>query len=116
MSFKHKLGEKQAWGMSLVAKGTQGQLVALTHNLLLIYETRRERKPGVTNTAEDDRRQERVRESSVRFHGSAHSMVRTFASASSSLLASLPPPRALSGLPPPLPPTMGAMAWMIFPA
>ncbi len=34
----------------------------------------------------------------------------TFASASSSLPTSLPPPRALSGLPPPLPPTMGAMA------
>jgi len=32
-----------------------------------------------------------------------------FASASSSLLTSLPPPRALSGLPPPLPPTMGAI-------
>src|SRR5436190_24309605 len=34
----------------------------------------------------------------------------TSASASSSLLASLPPPRALSGLPPPLPPTIGAIA------
>src|SRR5262245_55070716 len=33
----------------------------------------------------------------------------TFASASSSLLASLPPPRALSGLPPPLPPMIGAI-------
>src|SRR5260370_26166846 len=39
-----------------------------------------------------------------------------FASASSSFETSLPPPRALSGLPPPLPPTIGAIAWMIFPA
>ena len=39
----------------------------------------------------------------------SHKSVFTFASASSSLLASLPPPRALSGLPPPLPPTMGAI-------
>src|SRR5205823_10541966 len=36
--------------------------------------------------------------------------------ASSSLPASLPPPRALSGLPPPLPPIIGAMVWIIFPA
>src|SRR3989441_4619024 len=36
--------------------------------------------------------------------------------ASSSLLASLPPPRALSGLPPPLPPTIGAICWTILPA
>lgn len=39
-----------------------------------------------------------------------------FAKASSNLLASLPPPRALSGLPPPLPPTIGAICWMILPA
>lgn len=39
-----------------------------------------------------------------------------FANASSSFATSLPPPRALSGRPPPLPPTMGAMVWMILPA
>ena len=33
---KNKLGEKKAWGTRLVAKATQGQLVALTHNLLLL--------------------------------------------------------------------------------
>lgn len=59
---KNKLGEKKAWGTSLVAKGAQGQLVALTHNLLLIYEARLEREHGVTNTAEEDRRQERMQE------------------------------------------------------
>src|SRR5258708_7461859 len=42
--------------------------------------------------------------------------VLAFARASSSFAASLPPPRALSGLPPPLPPTIGAMVWIIFPA
>lgn len=56
---KNKLGEKKAWGTRLVAKATQGQLVALTHNLLLIYETRLEREHGVSNTAEDQRREER---------------------------------------------------------
>ena len=59
---KNKLGEKKAWGTSLVAKATQGQLVALTHNLLLIYEARLERDHGVSNAAEDQRRQERCRE------------------------------------------------------
>ena len=44
------------------------------------------------------------------------SKVFAFIKASSSFVASLPPPRALSGLPPPLPPTMGAMVWMILPA
>jgi len=56
---KNKLGEKKAWGTSLVAKAAQGQLVALTHNLLLIYETRLEREHGVSNAAEDQRRAER---------------------------------------------------------
>jgi hypothetical protein len=59
---KNKLGEKKAWGTSLVAKATQGQRVALTHNLLLIYEARLERDHGVSNAAEDQRRQERQRE------------------------------------------------------
>src|SRR5262245_34373310 len=45
-----------------------------------------------------------------------HNKLFAFASASSSLLASLPPPRALSGLPPPLPPTIGAICWISFPA
>ena len=56
---KNKLGEKKAWGTSLEAKATQGQLVALTHNLLLRYEARLEREHGVSNEAEDQRRQAR---------------------------------------------------------
>jgi Transposase DDE domain len=59
---KNKLGEKKAWGTSLVAKATQGQLVALTHNLLLRYEARLEREHGVSNAAEDQRRQARHQE------------------------------------------------------
>jgi IS4 transposase len=35
---KNKLGEKKAWATSLVAKEAQAQLVAITHNLLLLYE------------------------------------------------------------------------------
>lgn len=57
---KNKLGEKQAWASSLVAKAAQGQLVALTHNLLLIYEDRLEREHGVSNEAEDRRRAQRL--------------------------------------------------------
>ena len=59
---KNKLGEKKAWGTSLEAKATQRQLVALTHNLLLRYEARLEREHGVSNEAEDQRRQELQRE------------------------------------------------------
>lgn len=71
---KNKLGEKKAWGTSLEAKGAQGQLVALTHNLLLMYEERLEREHGVTNTAEDDRRQERNREASRTARQSRHAL------------------------------------------
>ena len=59
---KNKLGEKKAWGTSLTAKATQGQLVALTHNLLLRYEARLEREHDVSNEAEDQRRQARHQE------------------------------------------------------
>lgn len=56
---KNKLAEKKAWAGSVVAKAAQAQLVALTHNLLLIYESRLERDHGLTNLAEDRRRQQR---------------------------------------------------------
>ena len=57
---KNKLSEKKAWGTSLVAKAAQGQMVALTHNLMVIYEARLEEEHGVSNEAEDERRQQRV--------------------------------------------------------
>jgi len=57
---KNKLGEKKAWATSLVAKAAQGQMVAITHNLMLIYEDHLEREHGVSNEAEDKRRQKRA--------------------------------------------------------
>lgn len=57
---KNKLGQRQAWGTSLITKAAQGQLVALTHNLLLIYEHRLEQEHAVSNAAEDRRRAQRV--------------------------------------------------------
>jgi hypothetical protein len=59
---ENKLDEKKAWGTSLTTKATQGQMVALTHNLLLMYEARLERDHGITNAAEDQRRQKRQKE------------------------------------------------------
>ena len=57
---KNKLGEKKAWATSLVAKTVQGQMIAITHNLMLLYEDRLEKDHGVTNTAEDQRREKRA--------------------------------------------------------
>jgi hypothetical protein len=57
---KNKLGEKKAWATSLVAKTVQGQMVAITHNLMVIYEHRLEKDHGVSNTAEDERREKRT--------------------------------------------------------
>ena len=53
---QNKLRERKAWGTSLVAKSAQGKLVAITHNLMLIYECRLELEQGVSNVAEDQRR------------------------------------------------------------
>lgn len=57
---KNKLGEKKAWATSQVAKEAQAQLVAITHNLLLLYEQTLETAHGVTNQAEDQRRTQRT--------------------------------------------------------
>lgn len=57
---KNKLGQKKAWGTSLVAKEAQALLIAMTHNLLLGYEQDLEQRHEVTNTAEDARRTERT--------------------------------------------------------
>jgi Asp-tRNA(Asn)/Glu-tRNA(Gln) amidotransferase A subunit family amidase len=45
---------------SVVAKAVQGQMIAITHNLMLFYEDRLEHDHGVTNQAEDDRREKRA--------------------------------------------------------
>lgn len=57
---KNKLGQKKAWGSSLVAKETQAQFLVLTHNLLLLYEWELQQRHGVENQAEDQRRAKRI--------------------------------------------------------
>ncbi len=59
---KNKLNEKKAWGTSLVAKEAQAQLIAITHNLFVIYQQKLESEQNVTNQAEDNRRAERMKE------------------------------------------------------
>lgn len=57
---KNKLGQQKAWGTTLVAKETQALMIAMTHNLLLGYEGQLEQRHQVTNTAEDQRRSQRL--------------------------------------------------------
>lgn len=57
---KNKLGQKKAWATSLISKQTQALLATITHNLLILYEQALQRRHGVTNTAEDDRREQRI--------------------------------------------------------
>jgi hypothetical protein len=57
---KNKLGQQKAWGTSRVAKETQAQMIAITHNLLLAYEQDLEERHDAGNTAEDQRRRERI--------------------------------------------------------
>jgi hypothetical protein len=58
---KNKLGEKKAWVTSLVGKEAQAQFIAITHNLLLLYEQKLETGHGVANQAEDARRAQRIK-------------------------------------------------------
>lgn len=58
---KNKLGEKKAWATSLVAKEAQALFIAITHNLLLLYEQKLESQHGVVNQAEDQRRKKRIK-------------------------------------------------------
>lgn len=57
---KNKLGQKKAWATSLLSKQTQALMATITHNLLILYEQGLERRHGVTNTAEDERRERRL--------------------------------------------------------
>lgn len=74
---KNKLGEKKAWASSLEARTVQARFVALTSNLLLLYERRLEKDHGVTNEAEDRRREQRMgwAERAARMAGRAISRV-----------------------------------------
>lgn len=60
-ALKNKLGETKAWATSLGARATQAQFLMLTHNLLLLYEQGLEQRHGVSNHAEDQRRQQRLK-------------------------------------------------------
>lgn len=59
---KNKLGQQKAWASSLTAKTIQAQMIALTHNLLLLYEQALEDRHGIANEAEDRRRASRTEE------------------------------------------------------
>lgn len=61
-ALKNKLGETKAWATSLGARATQAQFLMLTHNLLLLYEQGLEQRHGVINHAEDQRRQQRLKQ------------------------------------------------------
>jgi Transposase DDE domain len=57
---KNKLGQKKAWATTLVAKETQALMIAITHNLLLCYEHDLKQRHDVMNSAEDQRRNQRL--------------------------------------------------------
>ena len=57
---KNKLGEKKAWGSTQEAREAQARLVAITHNLLLLYVSHLEKEHGLRNRLEDQRRAKRL--------------------------------------------------------
>lgn len=57
---KNKLGEKKAWASSQEARMIQGRFVALTYNLLVLYERRIEAAHDIHNRPEDERRAKRI--------------------------------------------------------
>lgn len=58
---KNKLGQKKAWGTTMEARQTQALMIAITHNLLLAYEQDLETRHNLQNTAEDERRNNRIK-------------------------------------------------------
>jgi len=58
--FKNKLTEKKSWASSPTAKSIHGQLLCLTHTLLLLFETAVVEAAGIRNVAEDARRERRL--------------------------------------------------------
>jgi len=56
---KNKLGERKAWGTSQETREAQARCVAMTHNLLLLYEHRLAQELGIANRIEDQRRTKR---------------------------------------------------------
>jgi len=69
---KNKLDEKKAWASSLGARQVQAQCIALTHNLLLLYEQALAQRHDLTNDAEDQRRRRRVEASAQTSRRAGH--------------------------------------------
>lgn len=63
---KNKLGEKKAWGTTQEAREAQARCVAITHNLLRMYEYRLEVDRDIRNQSEDARRAKRVADAQER--------------------------------------------------
>lgn len=59
---KNRLSGQRAWGSSLTAKESQGQLLAMAHNLMHIYRSRLGSMQEVVDQAEIRRRTERIRQ------------------------------------------------------
>jgi hypothetical protein len=60
--FKNSLNEQKAWATSENAKTMQANFLCLTHNLMLLMEDHMEKTFDVINTAENQRREERLTE------------------------------------------------------
>ena len=71
---KNKLGEKKAWGTSQETRESQAQFIAITHNLMMLYESRLEEDHGVTNEVEDRRRARRVVEAQAACQASGQAL------------------------------------------
>ena len=58
--FKNSLNEQKAWATSENAKTMQANFLCLSHNLMLLMENHMEETFDVINTAENQRREERL--------------------------------------------------------
>ena len=59
---KNALREQKAWAKSKTAKFVQAQMICMAHNLCLLVEKEMENHHGVTNKAEEERRNGRLKE------------------------------------------------------
>jgi IS4 transposase len=53
---KNKLHQKKSWSSDLTAKKCQGQLIALTYNLMRLIEERLQEDHGLVNKVEEERK------------------------------------------------------------
>lgn len=63
---KNKFGERKAWGTSQETREAQARFIAMTHNLLRLYEHRLEIGRDIQNQGEDRHRAERTAETKER--------------------------------------------------